>query len=142
MALLLTDGFEVARPHWQLVPPGDLRLGLRIQSTGRKRGTTNDNAPDVIIPGRIGVWTFVATVYDRQSGKVRHYQNGRPVASAAIRFDQPLTIGSAEIGNWGVTLGKGTHPVRNFVGRRDEFTRWKIALDPVEVRDIYLKTRP
>jgi Concanavalin A-like lectin/glucanases superfamily len=142
MALLLTDGFEVAQPHWQIAPTGDLRLGLRIPSESRKRETTNYGAPDVITPGRIGVWCFVATVYDRQSGRVKHYLNGRQVASAAIRFDQPLTIGSAEIGNWGVTLGKGTHPVRNFVGRMDEFTLWKVALTAEEILNIHRSTHP
>lgn len=142
MALLLTDGFEVAQPHWQLAPPGDLRLGLRIPSTTRNRKTTNSSAPDVISLGRLGVWSFVTTVYDRQSGRVKHYLDGRQVASTVIRFDKPLTIGSAEIGNWGVTLGKGTHPVRNFIGRMDEFTLWKVALGAEEIRDIHSKTRP
>lgn len=142
MALLLTDGFEVARPHWQLAPPGDLRLGVRIPSTGSKRETTNYNAPNVFSPGRIGVWSFVATVYDRQSGRVKHYFNGRQVASAPIRFDQPLTIGSAEIGNWGITLGKGTYPVRNFVGRMDEFTLWKVALSSAELAEMHRKYQP
>lgn len=142
MALLLTDGFEVAHPHWQLAPPGDLRLGLRSPSTGPKRETINYNAPDVISPGRIGVWTFVATVYDRQGGRVKHYMNGRQVASAPIRFDQPLTIGSAEIGNWGVPLGKSTYPVRNFVGRMDEFTLWKVALNSAEIAEMYRNYHP
>ena len=142
MALLLTDGFEVAHPHWQLAPPGDLRLGVRSPSNGPKRETTNYNAPDVISLGRIGVWSFVATVYDRQSGKVRHYMNGREVASADIRFDQPLTIGPAEIGNWGVPLGKGNHPVRNFVGRMDEFTLWNVALTAEDILKIYQLTHP
>ena len=142
MALLLTDGFEVARPHWQLTPPGDLRLGLRIPSEGSKRETTNYTAPNVITPGRIGVWSLVATVYDRQDGRVKHYLNGRQVSSEVIRFDQPLTIGSAEIGNWGVTLGKGTFPVRNFVGRMDEFTLWKVALSSAELAEMHRRYQP
>ncbi len=142
MALLLTDGFEVAHPHWQLAPPGNLRLGLRSPSTGPKRETTNYNAPDVISAGRIGVWSFVATVYDRRNGRVKHYMNGRQVASSPIRFDQPLTIGSAEIGNWGVPLGKGTYPVRNFVGRMDEFTLWKVALSSAEIAELHRNYHP
>lgn len=132
-ALLLTDGFEVGHPHWQIAPPGDLRLGLRSPPGGRERITENYSSETVFGPGQVGVWSFVAVVYDRPAGKVCHYINGRLASDKALRFDQPLQIGSAEIGNWGRALGKNTTPVRNFIGRMDELTVWNVALTASEI---------
>jgi hypothetical protein len=141
-ALLLTDGFKVGHPHWQIAPPGDLRLGLRSPSPGSERVAVNYSAGTVFGPGQLGVWSFVAVVYDRQAGKVRHYMNGRLASSTELRFDQPLRIGSAEIGNWGRALGKSTAPVRNFIGRMDEFTLWNVALTPSEIAAMHADFHP
>ena len=141
-ALLLTDGFEVGHPHWQIAPPGDLRLGLRSPPGGRERITENYGAPAIFGPGQIGVWSFVAVVYDRPAGEVRHYINGRLASTTAIRFDQPLQIGSAEIGNWGRAVGKKTSPVRNFIGRMDELTLWKVALTSSEIAAMHGEYHP
>lgn len=141
-ALLLTDGFQEGRPHWQISPTGELRLGVRISPPPQKRIATGYASPVLFTPRQIGVWSFIATVYDRQAGMVRHYLNGREVSEETIRFDLPLRIGSAEIGNWGVPLKASRHPVRNFVGRMDELTLWKVALSAAEIRDIHRDYHP
>jgi ferric-dicitrate binding protein FerR (iron transport regulator) len=141
-ALLLTDGFEVGHPHWQIAPPGDLRLGIRSPSAGPERVTVNYGAPAVFGPGQLGVWSFVAVVYDRPAREVRHYINGRLASATAIRFDQPLRIGSAEIGNWGVAVKTDKRPVRNFIGRMDELTIWKAALSADEIREMHRQHQP
>ncbi len=141
-ALLLTDGFEVGRPHWQISPAGELRMGIRTPSATPKVGATGYGSSVLFKPRQIGVWSFVATVYDRHAGMVRHYLNDREVSAEAIRFDQPLRIGSAEIGNWGVPLKNSKQPVRNFVGRMDELTVWKVALTGDELQAMNQKGRP
>ena len=141
-ALLLTDGFEVGHPHWQIAPPGDLRLGLRSPPAGPERATVNYNAAGAFGPAQIGVWCFVAVVYDRQAGKVSHFMNGRLVSSTTLRYDQSLQIGSAEIGNWGRALGKNPAPVRNFIGRMDELTLWKVALTSSEIAAMHGEYHP
>lgn len=140
--LLLTDGYEQGHVHWQLAPPGGLRLGVRIPGATEGLSATGYGSPPIFTARQVGVWSFIATVYDRRVGMVRHYLNGREISSEAIQFDQPLSIGSAEIGNWGVPLKNSASPVRNFVGRIDELTVWKVALGVDELREIHGKTMP
>ena len=140
--LLLTDGYEEGHPHWQISPEGQLRLGLRIPSSSKRTIASGYGSPALFTPRQMGVWSFVATVYDRQAGMVRHYFNGREVAAEPIHFDQALEIGPADIGNWGVPFGNDRHPVRNFLGRMDELTLWKVALKGDELQTMYRQTRP
>ena len=134
--LLLTDGFEVGHPHWQIAPRGELRLGVRGPSLGSKRATADYDAAGVFGPGQIGVWSFLAVVYDRQAGKVSHYVNGQLVSSEALQ------IGSAEIGNWGRGLSKKPAPVRNFIGLMDELTLCKVALTSSEIAAMHGEYHP
>jgi hypothetical protein len=140
--LLLTDGYEEGHPHWQIAPTGELRLGLRIPSLSKRMMATGYGSPVLFTPRQMGVWSFVATVYDRAENTVLHYFNGREVSSEKIQFDQALQFGPADIGNWGVPFGKDRHPVRNFVGRMDELTLWNSALKGDELQEIYRQTRP
>lgn len=140
--ILLTDGYVEGRPHWQISPDGELRLGLRVPSSSGQLKATGYGSPVLFKPREIGVWSFVATVYDRREGMVRHFLNGREVSAERIQFDQALQIGSADIGNWGIPFEKDNHPVRNFIGRMDEVTLWKVALKSEELLRIYEKTRP
>jgi hypothetical protein len=140
--LLLTDGFAEGHPHWQISPIGELRLGVRRPNAIQAPRGTNYATPVIFQPQNVGVWSFVATVYDSQAGKVSHFFNERQVASVEMEFPQNLSIGLADIGNWGVPLVPHPQQVRNFVGRMDELTLWKVALDANELRNIYLSTRP
>lgn len=140
--LLLTDGYTEGHPHWQIAPEGSLRLGLRIPSSSKRTLGTGYGSPVLFTPGQMGVWSLVATVYHRQESRVRHYFNGREVSAESIHFDQALEIGPADIGNWGVPFGRDKHPVRNFVGRMDELTLWKVALKGDELQTMYRQTRP
>lgn len=140
--ILLTDGYVEGRPHWQISPDGELRLGLRVPSASDNLKATGYGSPVLFKPREIGVWNFVATVYDRHEGMVRHFLNGREVFAEKIQFDQALQIGSADIGNWGIPFEKDKHPVRNFIGRMDEITLWKVAMKGDELLRIYEVTRP
>lgn len=140
--LLLTDGYEIGRVHWQISPEGTLRLGVRLPSEKRKLLASGYGSPVLFSPRRLGIWSFLGTVYDRRAGEVRHYLNGHEVSTEKLVFDQPLQIGVGEIGNWGVPIGRDEHVIRNFVGRIDEFIIWNTALTGDEIRDIYWQTRP
>ena len=140
--LLLTDGYEVGRVHWQLNQDGNLRLGVRKPAEKLKDGATGYGSPVLITPRQVGAWCFLATVYDRASGTVRHHFNGREVSSDEIVYDQPLQFGACDLGNWTPSSMKTRRPVRNFVGRIDELTVWDAVLTAREIRSIYLNTRP
>ena len=141
-ALLLTDGYEVGRPHWQISPQGALRLGIRLPAQTERIVSSGYGSPVLFTPRQIGVWSLVATVYDRAEGVVRHFVDGREVAKEALQQDRSLQIGAAEIGNWGAPLGGRNQPIRNFIGRMHEMTLWRVALSAEEMQAIYQRTRP
>ena len=143
-SLLLTDGYEVGKVHWQINGKGTLRLGVRIPVED-DRGTYRASGYGLntqFIPRRLGTWSFVCSVYDREAGTVRQFYNGREVSSEPMIFDQALEIGLADIGNWTEALGNTRRFVRNFIGRIDELTVWNTALSGDEIRGIYGKTKP
>lgn len=143
-AILLTDGFETARAHWQISDSGELRLGVRQPSSDGKVEASGYASPKIIGPKRVGVWTLVTTVYDRKGKRVSHHINGREVSRDKLVYDQALKLGSTEIGNWGLPLfpSNADHAIRNFVGRIDTLTVWNAALSPEEIYDTFLRTRP
>ena len=140
--LLLTDGYERGCPHWQIAATGQLRLGVRVAAPDGALKGTGYGSPELFQPRRVGVWTFVATTYDNREGKVRHFLNGKEISTEPIASRQTLQIGKADIGNWGLPIARDPSPVRNFVGRIDEMTLWKVALTESELLDIYEHTRP
>lgn len=140
--LLLTDGYERGYPHWQIAATGQLRLGLRVAAPDGALKATGYGSTELFQPRRIGVWTFVATTYDNRAGKVRHFLNGKEVSAEPMVSEQTLQIGKADIGNWSLPIASDPKPVRNFVGRIDEMTLWKVALSEPELLEIYENTRP
>jgi hypothetical protein len=119
-----------------------LRLGLRVAAPDGALKGTGYGSPELFQPRRIGVWTFVATTYDNRVGKVRHFLNGKEVSAEPMVSEQTLQIGKADIGNWSLPIASDPKPVRNFVGRIDEMTLWKVALSESELLEIYENTRP
>ena len=138
-ALLLTDGYQVGRLHWQIGPDGELRIGSRVPLQDRRRQTSYAS-PEVFTPRQVGVWNFVCSTYDRNTKTVAHWFNGQRVFTKPLEMDQPLRIGIAEIGNWGVPLKPERRAIRNFIGRMDELTIWNVALTGEEIAEIYNKS--
>jgi ferric-dicitrate binding protein FerR (iron transport regulator) len=139
-ALCLTDGFEPGAPHWQLNNQGEIILGVKDPTP--TRAYYNYKSPPQFGPERLGVWTHLATTYDRAAGTVAHYVDGRLVSREVIRFDVRLRLGNAEIGNWGVPRSGTPTPIRNLNGRVDEFLLFDQALPPAEVWDLYETGKP
>ena len=140
--IFLTDSFEIGRPHWQISETGTLRLGLRLPSEDKKTVAVGYASPIIFSPQRIGLWSFVCTVYSRSDQTVCHYLNGRLMSKERLAFDQALTIGNGEIGNWGVPIKNNASPIRNFNGLIDELAIWKVPFSENEVRTMYLAGRP
>lgn len=140
-SLLLTDGFDENRPHWQIRQDGTLALGI-----WRHEAVLHAYRTDSIFNlFRLGQWVHLATVYDADQACVTHYVNGELASRAPL--EEPasglLKIGKATIGNWSVPTARhrGSR-VRNLNGCMDELIVFGQALDDQEVRRIYEVGRP
>ncbi len=143
-SILLTDGYEIGRPHWQISADGHLRLGIRLPDREGQRAVTASGyaSPAIFGPKRIGIWTFLCTVYNRADHSVRHYVNGREVSHEQIVFDQPLRIGRAEMGNWGFPFKQRNAPIRYLNGQIDELSIYNAALSAEEIHAMYSAGQP
>jgi hypothetical protein len=139
-ALLLTDGFETGAPHWQINGFGKLQLGVCHDSEARSYSNYYSEA--VFRPDQLGQWKQLATVYDAGAGFVTHYVNGHPVGRKPLKAKMTLSIGNAEIGNWGVPWSGDRNPVRNLNGRMDEFLLFDRALTAEEIQKLYQAGEP
>lgn len=135
--LLLTDGYVEGRPHWQITSDGSLRLGIRLPDLNGRLNSSGYGTPSLFTKDRMGVWTFVSTVYDRAEKTVKHYVDGIKVSEHTLVFDQPLTIGPADIGNWGAPFDYQQQPIRNFNGRIDELIILNSASTAEDIIDLY-----
>ncbi len=133
-SLLLTDGFDLGEPHWQVSWDGEVILGVA--------GPGNHFSPRVMGAEHLGQWLHLVTVYDRPAGRVDHYLNGALIGSKAIRNPVAITIGDAEIGNWSHPIGAEAHHVRNLNGRLDEFLVFSRAMTAEQVRQMYEAGKP
>ncbi|TWU44384.1 FecR protein [Novipirellula aureliae] len=141
-SLLLTDGHELGRLHWQIRRDGALRLSVRT-SESYGENAISCSSPPFLNPRRIGAWSFVCSVYDGPGREVRHYLDGDEISRHTIKEHQTVKIGLGDIGNWmGVPdqLNR-SRPVRNFCGRIDEMTVWKVALDAEQISELYRDSR-
>jgi hypothetical protein len=138
-SLMMSDGWSVGAPHWQIGDDGKLILGVRGSSKGKG---AHYHAEGVITPEMFGQWLHMAVVYDRDAGKVTHYLNGQTVAEVPIEFDIPLHIGDAELGNWNIATHRNNSPIRFLNGCMDEFLMFSRALDADEIARLYEQGRP
>jgi hypothetical protein len=136
-SLLMADSHELGHLQWMLGDKGELRFNARIKRGGQAT-SRGYQSPPVFVPRKLGVWTHVCLTYDRDAAKVGLYADGRLLVEHNLAYDQPLQIGSGDIGNW----SKHTGPIRNFVGRIDGLTIWGAALSEAEISDAHQRTRP
>lgn len=138
-SLMLSDGWEVGGLHWQIGETGTIILGIKAPA---KTPNAHYHAPTILTPARLGQWLHLAVVYDRTGGQVTHYLDGRPVAQGPVRFDVPLRIGNAEIGNWNLASRRASQPIRYFSGCMDEFMLFSRAFSAPEIARLYDQGRP
>ncbi len=133
IALLLTNGYDVGEPHWQLRDDGRLLLGIQTPS-----GHVAYDSEPVLNIKHLGRWTHLATVYNSKSAQVTHYINGENVGESPITTDKfKLRFGETEIGNWGTPMEYSPQKIRNFNGQIDELTLFSKALIAEEIQSLY-----
>jgi hypothetical protein len=139
-SLMMTDGWAPGAPHWHISDAG--RIALGVQGASGKGGHNYTTYP-VFQPFRFGRWAHLAVVYDGDGDRVLHFVDGEKAAEEATRFDTPLRILDAELGNWdlGPRLNE-KRPIRYFNGRIDEFLLFSRALPEQEVHWLWTQGRP
>ena len=73
---------------------------------------------------------------------VTHYLSGEPVGHKPLRERVRLSIGNAELGNWGAPFSGDSTPIRNLNGRMDEFFLFRVALPAEEIVKFYRAGEP
>lgn len=118
--------------HWKIDRVGRLLVGLRAVATRDFKSWERLESPPVVGPADFGRWIRLTTVLDAGHGEIRHYVNGRRVATGPFQRKIPIQLGTANLGNLDPTW-YDAHPVRNFNGRIDEFALFTRALSDEEV---------
>jgi len=137
--LVMTDGFTVGYPHWQIRRSGRVSFSVRHQPQGDFFQTLT---PPVILPETFGQWVSLAVVYDATARRVTQFLNGRAVADMAIEHSVRLRLDTSELGNWGLTSHGGPSAIRNFVGSMDEFLLFGRALSAREIEQMFASGDP
>jgi Concanavalin A-like lectin/glucanases superfamily len=137
-SLMMADGWEDGGVHWHINDRGEIALG--IQGPDKKNGT-DYRTPRMFTADRLGQWTHLVVVFDRAARQVTHYVNGKIVQQDGVRFDVPLRLGDAEIGNWNVGSRRDRQPIRNLRGCVDEFLLWSRPLAAAEVEELFRQGR-
>lgn len=159
-ALFLADGYENGEPHWQIRQDGRLMFSVMVDEDREltyPRGPGRPPLPDagfhrvyfsepVWNTSMSGRWLHLAAVYDPQSRQVIQFLDGQEVCREEITdafFIADLSIGAAEIGNWGQPFR--TTPefaVRNLDGAIDEMIIFDAALSGADIQNLYRQGTP
>ena len=134
-ALLSTAPGEVGEVHWKLDREGRLLVGLRAKPERLYESWERLVSPPVVTQNDLGRWMLLATVIDGEGAEMRHYVNGREVASGPIRRPTPVRIGRANLGNFDAAAPEAPDAgmTRTFNGRIDEFAYLGRALSDEEI---------
>ena len=155
-ALFLSDGYENGEPHWQIRHDGKLMFSVMVDDSQELFYSTGPNSPPIQdkglhhvyfsepfwTPSMTGQWFHLAAVYDPAARSVTQYVNGKVTCREKIKDEfiiHDLSIGAAEIGNWGQPFRKTPDfAVRNLDGVIDEMIILNASLSSDEIYDIYL----
>ncbi|HEY1173229.1 MAG TPA: LamG-like jellyroll fold domain-containing protein [Verrucomicrobiae bacterium] len=130
-SLMMGDGFDDGRVHWQIHQDGKVILCIKGTDEQTYR------SPVIFTRERFGQWTQITSVFDGEKKKVRFYVDGVQVNEMSAGVKSPLKIGDMEIANWNtVGYGSGAN-FRNWNGRMDEFAMFDRALTADEVQELY-----
>lgn len=130
-SLFMCEGWGDRKVHWQITHEGKIRLGLASDRTLNARFNDCDSPP-LFTPERFGRWTHLAVIFDAEHRVVRHYVDGKVVATVATSDTAPARLGVAELGNWNRS-GPGATAMRNLSGAMDEFALYTRALSDHEI---------
>jgi hypothetical protein len=159
-SLFMGDGYENGEPHWQIRDDGRLMFSVMVDDSQEIEHFSDIDQKMVTQAGlhrvyysppfwdisKSGQWFHLAAVYSPVDRRVDQYVNGELVSSDEIidRFHiSTLTIGPAEIGNWGQPFRKTPwFAVRNLNGTIDELAIFNAALTADEIQNLYEQGKP
>lgn len=146
-AIMLTDGFEPGEPHWQIFQDGRIRFAVAQPNPGGEQPPPRSvyETPVVFDPSHAGHWRHLAVTYNAGTGEGIHYVDGVEVSrrtDTSTLPKLPITIGSAELGNWGMPPEGFKFAIRNLNGRIDEFAIYSSVLGADEIHTIYEAGKP
>jgi hypothetical protein len=149
-ALLLTDGYDNGKPHWQIYEDGSLMFTIMYRPDASASVAAWNQmyfSRPVFSADSLGRWHHIAVSYDNQSGQVVQYFDGVEVSREVSRLHQPgrpITFGPSVIGNWGLPTGNhpSHFPIRNLNGAIDEFAIYSAVLSAAEIQSIFANGKP
>ncbi|MFT5466687.1 MAG: putative phosphodiesterase [Verrucomicrobiales bacterium] len=112
---------------WRFMNSGDALL-VKIMQGGQTQEVKSSPVPNI----KDGRWHHAVIVFDRDSGKVKFYADGKPVGDGELAMkgnldtDNELTIG-----------GGGDDSVNDFPGALDDVAIWGRALAGDEISDLF-----
>ncbi|QDT66333.1 LamG-like jellyroll fold domain-containing protein [Calycomorphotria hydatis] len=159
-ALFMSDGYENGEPHWQIRDDGKLMFSVMVDDSQNIEFFNKEEQRVVRDAGlhrvyytepiwditQSGQWLHLAAVYDPAHRVVTQYVNGEQISRQEIIdkfYINKLTIGAAEIGNWGQPFRKTPwFAVRNLNGAVDELAIFNAALTSDEIHSLYEQGKP
>lgn len=137
-ALLSMSPDRKGEVHWKIDNAGRILIGVRAEPRIGKDAWERLASPPVVGAREFGHWMHLATVVNSADLTMRHYVNGREVASGTMSRPAEIQFGMADIGNYGsrnetTRIADGIREIRNFSGRIDEFAMLARALSPEEI---------
>ena len=153
--LFLTDGFDKNEPHWQINQKGQVIFTVMEDEVAFHKQLKQNGkltTPDYHTPflsdsiwntSQRGQWKHLVTTCDPSIQEVKHYLNGELINSfKSTRIQAPLSIGNAEIGNWGRAVGSSAqYSIRTLNGCMDDFMIFNRALSAKEIQQMYSRSK-
>lgn len=125
---------QLGEVHWKLDGAGCLVLGVRAEAALAYDAWDRLTSPQIVTEQDFGRWIQLATVVDGSRSLIKHYVNGKEVASGPMKRPTTIQLGRANLGNFDPSAPEfETGIVRSFNGRIDEFALFTRALDATEI---------
>lgn len=125
---------KLGEVHWKIDQSGRLVLGVRAEPKLSYDAWERLESPQIVTDQDFGRWMQLATVIDGPRGVMKHFVDGREVASSRMKRRPALQLGLANLGNFDASAPEfETGIVRSFNGRIDEFALFTRALDAAEI---------
>ncbi len=132
--LLSISPETVGEVHWKLDQAGRLVLGVRAEPELRYDAWERLRSPQIVTEQDFGRWMQLATVIDGPKGVMKHFVNGREIASGEMKRRPLIQLGLANLGNLDASAPEfERNTARSFNGRIDEFALFTRALEAAEI---------
>jgi hypothetical protein len=125
---------KVGEVHWKIDQSGRLVLGVRAEAKLAYGAWERLESPQIVTEQDFGRWMQLATVIDGEQGVMKHFVDGREIASAPMKRRPAIQLGLANLGNFDASAPEfERNTVRSFNGRIEEFALFTRALDAAEI---------